>query len=76
MENQRKDGESYSVYSILIPLFDNQRKIENYLAIRFDMTNEVALANNLSQTLKTLEETNSIAKVGGWELILKTGELN
>jgi PAS domain S-box-containing protein len=75
IQNKRKNGDYYFVYSILSPIFDSQGCIESYLAIRFDMTNMIKLKTDLAHTIEILNETNSIAKVGGWELDIKSGDL-
>jgi len=74
--NRKKNGEFYTVFSIFTPLVDGAGTIEKYMAIRFDMSNEFKLQRDLTKTLTILEETNTIARVGGWELIVETGELN
>lgn len=76
IENKKKSGESYHVFSIFTPQLDSQGNIEAFLAIRFEVTKEKLLQKDLNHTLQILNETNSIAKVGGWELIVETGELN
>lgn len=76
LENRAKDGSHYFVFSIISPEYGINGEIDGYMAIRFEVTNEVNLRNNLARALRTLNETNSIAKVGGWELIVETGELN
>lgn len=76
IQNKRKNGEFYFVYSIIAPLFDHQGKIENYLSIRFDMTKHVEIQNELTKTAHILKNTSSIAHIGGWELVIETGELN
>lgn len=40
------------------------------------MSSHIKLKKELVKTLDILNETASIAKVGGWELIVETGELN
>ncbi|MDX1739052.1 MAG: histidine kinase dimerization/phospho-acceptor domain-containing protein, partial [Alphaproteobacteria bacterium] len=44
-------------------------------AIRTDLTKEVMVRKELRRTLKILNETGHIAKVGGWELEVATGKL-
>jgi len=74
--NKKKNGDQYIVYSIFYPIFDGEGNIENYLAVRFDMTNEINLEKSLSKTLQILQETSAMAKVGGWELLVRSKELN
>lgn len=75
IKNKRKDGNHYYVQSIITPLFDHEGKITSYISIRQDMTKTVESSVQLSRTLEILNDTNSIAKVGGWELEVSTGEL-
>ena len=75
IENRRKDGEHYFVQSIIAPVFDIEGSICNYIAIRFDSTQHVQVKLELERTLEILNETGSIAKVGGWELEVATGDL-
>ena len=44
-------------------------------AVARDITSQVAVSKNLARTVSILNETNAIAKVGGWELDVATGEL-
>jgi PAS domain S-box-containing protein len=76
IENRAKDGSHYHVYSIMSPQFDMNGSIDGYMALRFEMTKEVLFKKGLEKTLDMLNQTNSIAKVGGWELVVETGELN
>ena len=75
IENKAKNGDNYFVFSIISPLFDNQGKVESFLAIRHDMTDMIKLKSTLAHTIETLNQTSSIAKVGGWELDIESGEL-
>lgn len=74
--NKRKDGRLYYLESIIIPIFDINKKIEGYTAIRFDITDKIEFEAKSKKILKILNETSSIAKIGGWELDVKTGELS
>jgi len=76
IENRHKEGHHYFVYSIITPIFDIQREIESYISIRIDMTEYVNLKDAFEKTNNILNETGQIAKVGGWELEVETGELN
>jgi PAS domain S-box-containing protein len=75
IQNRHKMGHYYFVYSILSPFYDNQGQIEGYLSIRVDMTDYVNLKFAYERTYNILNETSSIAKVGGWEMDVKTNEL-
>ena len=74
IENRRKDGSHYYVYSIICPLESGDKSV-NYLSIRFDVTKQIEAQKNFQKTMAILNETSSIAKVGGWEMDVATGEL-
>lgn len=76
IENKAKDGQHYFVHSIIFPVFDDHSKINGYLSIRFNVTDLHILQLEYLKNLSVLNETNTIAKVGGWELVIETGELN
>ncbi len=73
--NRRKSGELYFEQSIIVPVTNLEGEIESYLAIRFDVTDAVHDRREFERTLEILNETGAIAKVGGWELEVATGEL-
>ncbi|MFT7128930.1 MAG: PAS domain S-box-containing protein, partial [Gammaproteobacteria bacterium] len=75
IENRKKNGQHYFVQSIITPIYDSQGIISHYLAIRFDVTKSFEVEIHLRKTLDVLNETGSIAKVGGWELDVASGEL-
>ena len=75
IENRKKNGGEYTVQTIIIPLIDHEQRVSSYLAIRQDITGNIRTATDLAKTLDILNETSSIAKVGGWELEVATGEL-
>lgn len=75
IKNQRKDGEFYYVKSIITPIFDSNGEINSFLAIRQDVTENIQATERLNKVLGILNETGAIAKVGGWELNITSGEL-
>jgi len=75
IKNKKKNGEFYYVHSIITPTFSADGAIEGYISIRFDVTQVHMLKESNEKTLKVLNETNRIAKVGGWELEIESGEL-
>ena len=75
IKNKKKNGEFYYVKSIITPIFDSVGEIANYLAIRQDVTDTIQSATELNRVLEVLNETSTIARVGGWELDIATGEL-
>lgn len=73
--NRNKNGELYFVKTTIAPLTDIDGKIQSYLAIRQDISDKVQNEADLAKTLEILNETSSIAKVGGWEMDVATGVL-
>lgn len=73
--NKRKNGELYYVHSVITPITDLDGNIESYLALRFDVTDYYETKAILDKTLDVLNETGRIAKVGGWEFEIATGDL-
>jgi len=76
IHNKAKDGTLYHVYSIFSPFFDSQGAIDGYIAIRYDVSETIKFKEDYEHTIQILNETSSIAKVGGWELDVATGFLN
>lgn len=76
IQNKAKNGDYYFVHSIITPTLDSHGEVDGYVAIRFEITKEIYLQKDLNRIFRILNETNAIAKVGGWELIVETGELN
>ncbi|BBN83542.1 hypothetical protein PA25_35270 [Pseudoalteromonas sp. A25] len=75
IKNKKKSGEYYFVQTIITPITDHQGCIKSYLAIRQDITQSIEFESEISRILKILNATSSIAKIGGWELDVRTGEL-
>jgi PAS domain S-box-containing protein len=76
IENRAKNGEHYFVQTIITPIFDTQGEICNFLSIRFDITQHVRDKAMLHKTLEILSETGAKAKVGGWEMDVKSQKLS
>jgi len=73
--NRRKDGSQYVVESIVAPMLDIDGKVEAYIALRQDITERIQYQQLSKKNLDILNETGEIAKVGGWELEIETGQL-
>lgn len=58
----------------LLSTLSNQ--VINYLELRKKSKDIININNDLKRILEILNETNSIAKVGGWDLDVETGDLN
>lgn len=66
LKNITKNGEPYFVRSVISPLKGVNGDIEQYIAIRFDVTEQKRLENELLEAQKT-------AKIGSWKYDLITG---
>ncbi len=75
IQNRRKDGRDYFVHSVIAPIKSIDGDIEGYISVRFDFTEHINAQSERDRVLDILNETGSIAKVGGWELDIATGEL-
>jgi PAS domain S-box-containing protein len=60
IKNKAKDGSFYWVKSFIMPVFDAQRKITSYIAVRTDITKEKETEELLLESDK--EKTNTIEK--------------
>jgi PAS domain S-box-containing protein len=59
IENRNKDGNTYFVQTVITPLTDENGVIEQYMAVRFDVTKE-------REVSRQLEEAQRVAKIGSW----------
>ena len=73
--NRAKDGSLYWVDSMVAPLLDVHGEIDRFISIRNDITARKHSEEALRVSAALLEESQQIAKVGGWELNLETGTL-
>ena len=56
MRNKRKDGSFYWLYATVIPILSVDNKVESYLTIRFDITEEkLAKANTVKEVVEAQE---------------------
>ena len=67
IRNLTKNGEIYTVSTIITPLFKDNNKIERFYSVRFDVTEQKKLYQQLL-------EAQSISKIGGWKFNIKTQE--
>lgn len=73
--NKKKNGEEFFEKAIISPIFDDNSKIINYIAIKEDITNRKEIENTLKEREILLNQTGALAKVGGWKIDLNTNEL-
>ncbi|MCF2492658.1 PAS domain-containing hybrid sensor histidine kinase/response regulator [Dyadobacter chenhuakuii] len=71
----KKNGECYWVDLKITPVFDDEGNCTNYIAIERDITERKKSDDEMRRMKDLLEQTNSVARIGGWELHAKTGEL-
>lgn len=65
IRNRSKNGEVYTVSTIIIPLLDDKGQIDRFYSIRFDVTEQKKL-------FLQLLEAQEIAKIGGWRYDFKS----
>ncbi len=70
-----KEGESYWVDLKITPVFNDYGNCTNYIAVERDITARKEADQELKRIKDIQEQTNSVARVGGWELYARTGEL-
>jgi len=58
IKNRAKDGSFYWVKTTIIPIFDNDKNIKNYVAIRTDITNEKKIQDRLLKIEQQLIRQN------------------
>jgi PAS domain S-box-containing protein len=68
--NTRLDGSQCWFLTSKIPLRDQQGHISGLLGISFDITSRKQAEVELQRVKELLEETNQVARIGGWELDL------
>lgn len=74
--NRAKDGTLYWVNSIIVPFFDEDGRIDRYVSVRFDITPLKHTEQALRRGEATLTRTGAMARVGGWEMELASGEIH
>lgn len=70
-----KSGEKYWVDLRITPVFDDHGNCTNFIAVERDITSRKESEAELRRIKDIQEQTNRIARVGGWELHAFTGEL-
>lgn len=75
IRNKRKNGEYYWVDTKIFPIFDQNNKITQYLALRYDITSQKNVESDFRENNIKLEEVLSSGKIGIWDLNTRTGNL-
>ena len=70
-----KAGESYWVDLKVTPVFDDYGNCTHFIAVERDITARKKADQELKRIKDIQEQTNTVARVGGWELYARTGEL-
>ncbi|APW38029.1 hypothetical protein RD110_13185 [Rhodoferax koreense] len=70
-----RDGRQYQISDRGAPIRDGQGRIVGVVMVFSDVTEAYRVARALEQTAELLERTGETAKVGGWELDLRSGQV-
>lgn len=70
-----KNGEKYWVDLKITPVFDDYGNCSNFIAVERNITARKESDQEMKRIKDILQQTNSVAVVGGWELYARTGEL-
>ena len=62
VKNRAKDGTIFYVNTTVIPILDENEEIEEFIAIRYDVTDHVILTDRLKQKEEELKELNTTLK--------------
>ncbi len=74
--NKRKDGSQYWVDLAISPYFEPDGSLIGFIGIQADITEHVSIRRRLARTENMLHQATRLAKVGGWELTIATGEVH
>jgi PAS domain S-box-containing protein len=70
-----KKGDKYWVDLKITPVLDENGKCTHFIAVERDITLRKKSDDEMKRFKDMLEQTNGVARIGGWELYPKTGEL-
>lgn len=69
-----KDGETRYVFSICLPSFDLNKNVVKVYGTSTDITEQKLVEKELTDNKQLLIEAQELAKLGSWQLNLKTGK--
>jgi len=75
LANCKKNGEEYWELASIAPIYDDNNEISHFVGVKEDITASKLANENLRKNEQRLQETQKIAKLGIWELDLKTDAL-
>ena len=73
--NKRKDGDHYWVDLSISPYFAPDGSLLGFIGIQADISEHVSVKRRLARTENMLQQATRLARVGGWEVKLQTGEV-
>jgi PAS domain S-box-containing protein len=73
--NRRKDGSQYWVDLSISPYFAPDGSLLGFIGIQADISEHVSVKRRLARTENMLQQATRLAKVGGWELNLESGDV-
>lgn len=76
IKNRTKEGAYYWVDSVINPIYDTEGNIHRFLAIRTLITARKQAEKALKDTKTLLEQTSSVARVGGWSYEVEEEKVN
>ncbi|MGS0757772.1 PAS domain-containing protein, partial [Roseateles sp. GG27B] len=71
-----RDGREYQIADSAAPIRDPAGQIVGVVLVFSDVTESYRVREALASNAEMLERTGEMAKVGGWELDLRSGEFN
>lgn len=74
--NRAKGGRLYWVQTTIRPVLREDGSVERFIAFRTDVTAQKEVENKLRQSQMHLQEASRVAKLGAWELDLRSQKLN
>ena len=70
-----RDGTEYQIFDSAAPIRDRHGVIVGVVLVFSDVTEQYRVREELAHTVRMLERTGEMAKVGGWEVDLRTMQL-
>ena len=70
-----RDGTEYQIFDRASPIRDHSNHIVGVVLVFNDVTEQYRIREQLASHVKLMERTGAMAKVGGWEVDLKTMQL-